>query len=107
MTQCKPRTMRLSRLRRRRVEADFEGGRLTSDGGLLLLREVDRRLGLLDAIDDAIPRQRQGTVGKAFKSHDSVATIVLFELSSVATAREEERQILLLDPPHGPAVAHL
>jgi len=40
------------------VEADFEGGRLTSDGGLLLLREVDRRLGLLDAVDQAIPDPR-------------------------------------------------
>ena len=41
MTQCKRRAMDLSRLRRRIVAADFEGGRLTSDGGLLLLREVE------------------------------------------------------------------
>ena len=40
------------------MEADFEGGRLTADGGLLLLREVDRRLGLLDAIDAVIPDPR-------------------------------------------------
>lgn len=30
--------------------ADFAGGRLTSDAGVLLLREVDRRLGLVDAL---------------------------------------------------------
>jgi hypothetical protein len=30
----------------RRVEADFSGGTLSTDGGVLLLREVDQRLGL-------------------------------------------------------------
>ena len=38
--------------------ADFLGGRLTSDAGVLLLKEVDSRLGLLDAIDEAIPDPR-------------------------------------------------
>ncbi len=28
------------------IEADFEGGALNSDGGLTLLRQVDRKLGL-------------------------------------------------------------
>ena len=58
MTKCKRSATVLKRLRRRSVEADFNGGRLTSDGGLLLLREVDRRLGLLDAVNDAIPDPR-------------------------------------------------
>ncbi len=34
--------------------ADFEGGDLTTDGGLPLLREVDRTIGLIDAFDSAI-----------------------------------------------------
>ena len=34
----------------RRVEADFSGGHLSSDGGALLLRELDRRLGFSAAI---------------------------------------------------------
>lgn len=58
MTQCNGKKLVLSRLGRRRVEADFSGGRLTSDAGLLLLREVDRRLGLLDAANEAIPDPR-------------------------------------------------
>ncbi len=33
----------------RRVEAAFEGGNITSDGGVLLLRQADRRLGLTAA----------------------------------------------------------
>ena len=34
--------------------ADFEGGDLTTDGGLPLLREVDQTIGLIDAFDSAI-----------------------------------------------------
>src|SRR5439155_15273196 len=34
----------------RRVAADFSGGMLSSDGGALLLREVDARLGLSAAL---------------------------------------------------------
>lgn len=33
----------------RRVEADFDGGHVTSDAGVLLLRQADRRLGLTAA----------------------------------------------------------
>lgn len=48
----------LKRLRRQSVESDFQGGTLTSDGGLLLLREVDRKLDLIRRIDKAIPDPR-------------------------------------------------
>jgi hypothetical protein len=58
MTQRKPRKPVLKRLRRRAVDVDFQGGCLTSDAGLLLLRQVDAKLGLLDAINDAIPDPR-------------------------------------------------
>ena len=34
------------RLGRRVIEANFEGGDISSDGGLLLLRRVDERIGL-------------------------------------------------------------
>jgi hypothetical protein len=34
----------------RRVQADFSGGHLSSDGGALLLRQVDRSLGLSRAL---------------------------------------------------------
>lgn len=58
MTHCSRDTMRLSGLGTRRVEADFAGGRLTSDAGLLLLREVARRTGLIDAISACMPDPR-------------------------------------------------
>ena len=47
-----------SPLKRRRVEVNFEGGEITSDGGVLLLREVDRRLRLSEAVSKAIPDHR-------------------------------------------------
>lgn len=58
MTQRKPLKPSLKRLRRRSVEVDFQGGRLTSDAGLLLLRQVDAKLGLLDAVNEVIPDPR-------------------------------------------------
>jgi hypothetical protein len=38
--------------------ADFDGGDLASDGGLPLLREVDRKIGLIDALNAAIDDPR-------------------------------------------------
>ncbi len=58
MTECIPTPLTFSSLGRRRLEADFSGGTLTTDAGALLLREADRRLGLLDALDRAIPDPR-------------------------------------------------
>ena len=46
MTECTGTSPSFSRLRKQEIVADFRGGRLTSDGGALLLREVDRQLGL-------------------------------------------------------------
>jgi DDE family transposase len=43
---------------RRSVLADFAGGAITSDAGALLLRQVDRKLGLIDALDAVIPDPR-------------------------------------------------
>ena len=50
MTKCTGKPLLFSSLRRQKVVADFTGGRLTSDAGGLLLREVDRRCGLTAAL---------------------------------------------------------
>ena len=54
MTECNGLPLEFSSLGRKSFVADFEGGDLTSDGGLALLREVDRKIGLIDALDAAI-----------------------------------------------------
>ncbi|QDV23483.1 hypothetical protein Q31a_17820 [Aureliella helgolandensis] len=59
MTECNTNTMEFTATGRRKLVADFAGGRLTSDAGVLLLREMNRQLGLLDAIDAAIPDPRE------------------------------------------------
>lgn len=58
MTKRKRKRPILKRLRRQAVEVDFDGGTLTSDGGLLLLREVDRKLNLINRVDQAISDPR-------------------------------------------------
>ncbi len=46
MTQCTTRQLEFHGLDRREIVARFDGGEISSDGGALLLREVDQRLGL-------------------------------------------------------------
>ena len=46
MTECYPKPIRFSSVKRRKVEADFSGGAISSNGGIQLLAQVDRRLGL-------------------------------------------------------------
>jgi hypothetical protein len=58
MAECNREVLSFSSLGSRRVEADFSAGSLTTDAGALLLREADLRLGLLDALDRAIPDPR-------------------------------------------------
>jgi hypothetical protein len=58
MTECNPTPLTFSSLGCRRLHADFSGGALTTDAGMLLLRQADKRLGLLDALDRCIPDPR-------------------------------------------------
>ena len=58
MTHCSTAAVNCSSVHGRELVADFTAGRLTSDAGLVLLREADRQIGLLDAIDAAIPDPR-------------------------------------------------
>ena len=58
MTDCNRQAVLFSSLKRQEIRADFAGGTLTSDAGGLLLREVDRRLGLVDALTDCLTDPR-------------------------------------------------
>jgi len=50
MTECHGQKLFFSPLGRKQVGADFSGGTLTSDAGGLLLREAERRLGLVESL---------------------------------------------------------
>ncbi len=60
MTDCSSDQPSFPPCRGRRVEAGFDGGAVTSNGGALLLRAADRRLGLTAAVARRLgdPRQR-------------------------------------------------
>lgn len=58
MTDCNTNPLPFSSLGSRKIQADFNGGSLTSDAGALLLRELDKRIGLIDAINNCIPDPR-------------------------------------------------
>ena len=61
MPKCTQRRIEFGRFGRRVIEADFSGGDLSSDGGLLLLRQVDRHIGLTRAAAAALPDPREPT----------------------------------------------
>ena len=48
----------LPAVRHKKVTADFDGGLISSDGGLVLLREAERRLGLAEALAGCIREWR-------------------------------------------------
>jgi len=56
VTNCTQLPLEFPPLKRHKVEAEFSGGDVTSDGGVLLLRNVDRRLGLLESINVTVWR---------------------------------------------------
>jgi hypothetical protein len=58
MPKCTKNRIEFGRFGRRVIEADFSGGDLSSDGGVLLLRQVDGHLGLSRAAAAAIPDPR-------------------------------------------------
>jgi len=51
-TECIQSRFEFAGVGSRSVVARFDGGKITSDGGGLLLREVDRRIGLLNRLPD-------------------------------------------------------
>jgi hypothetical protein len=59
VTNCTSETIRFPACRKRRVEAGFDGGDVTSNGGVLLLRQADRFLGLAGSVARGLADGRQ------------------------------------------------
>ncbi len=95
MTQCNRGSLVFSSLSRRKISADFDGGRLTSDAGGLLLREVDRRIGLTKQLAECIadPRDPDKVV------HD-VQTMLAQRIYGIALGYEDlnDHDTLRTDP---------
>ena len=66
MTQCDPDPIRFSSVQRRKVEAEFSSGAITGNGGIPLLAEVDRQLGLTRSVSRYLgDSRRQASWGRA------------------------------------------
>jgi len=59
VTNCTQNSIDFPPVKRRQVEANFQGGDITSDGGILLLRQVDRYLGLTEAVSAVLSEARR------------------------------------------------
>jgi len=60
MTKCTTRRVQFPGVNLLRVEADFSGGEVTSEGGSLLLRQADKKINLLRRVASVLPESRQG-----------------------------------------------
>ncbi len=95
MTECTRKSLIFSRLKKQRIVADFEGGRLTSDGGALLLREVDRQLGLTASLAACVADPREPA-----KITHHLRTLLVQRIFGIALGYEDlnDHQTLRDDP---------
>ena len=72
MTNCTPLQLQFPGFKHRKIEASFSGGHVSSDaGGCLLLRQADRRLGLLKEVSRNLSDPRR----KKSCEHDLVSLV--------------------------------
>ena len=71
MTNCTQESFQFPVLKRRIVEVNFQGGDISSDGGVLLLQQVDRRLGLSEALAHTLNDPRR----QASVEHNSLSLL--------------------------------
>lgn len=95
MTECNRQPLLFSSLGSQKVVADFDGGRLTSDAGGLLLREVDRRIGLTSALAGCISDPRDPA-----KITHELRTLLAQRIFGIALGYEDlnDHQTLRDDP---------
>jgi hypothetical protein len=84
MVDATPFLPGLSPVQGKAVVARFDGGRLSSEGGLLVLREVERRLGLADRLAACLndPRTPEKIVHR-------LAEIIRFRMLMIAAGYED------------------
>jgi Transposase DDE domain group 1 len=84
MVEVTPFLPSLSPVQGKSVVARFDGGRLSSEGGLLALREIERRLGVADRLAGCLkdPRMPEKVVHR-------LAEIIRFRLLMIAAGYED------------------
>ena len=84
MIEDTPLPFALPAVSRKKVTADFAGGLISSDGGLVLLREAERRLGLAEALAGCIRERRDP--GRVVHT---LAAMLRFRMFAIACGYED------------------
>src|SRR6516165_8811618 len=84
MVDATPFLPGLSPVQGKTVVALFDGGRLSSEGGLLVLREIERRLGLADRLAACLKDKRSPE-----KVVHRLAEIIRFRMLMIAAGYED------------------
>ena len=100
-TQCKPLSFAFQGCQGRRVAAAFDGRAITSNAGVLLLREIDRSVGLLDQVADCFTDYRDPRL-----TEHSVGTLVRQRVMGITLGYEDlnDHDQLRQEPCSGPAL---
>ena len=91
MTKCTQESFNFPDVKRRSVEVNCQGGDITSDGGVLLLRQVDKRLDLSKAVSKALTDSRR----RASCKHDVLSLLRqrVYALASVYEDLNDHEQL--------------
>ncbi len=65
MNENIPLPFNLPAVARKKVSAAFDGGRITSDGGVMLLAQAERQLGIADRLARVIPDSTSSAASSA------------------------------------------
>ena len=84
MQDCATTTMRFDTQTALVLEAAFDGGRITSDGGLVWLSRMDSEMGLCEAISECVPEWRTR------KGRHSLASLVKQRVFQIACGYEDQ-----------------
>ena len=84
MQDCATTTMRFETQTNLALEAAFDGGRITSDGGLVWLSRMDSELGLCEAISECVEEWRTR------KGRHSLASLIKQRVFQIASGYEDQ-----------------
>ena len=84
MTDATPLPFDLPSVRRKKLTVDFDGGNQSSDGGLLLLRHAERKLGVCGRLANAMPDRRD-----ASRIRHEMFEMVMTRVSAIACGHKD------------------
>jgi hypothetical protein len=84
MTDCATQLMRFETHSSLALEAAFDGGRITSDGGLVWLAKMDSELGLCERISEHVPEWRNR------KGHHSLVSLIRQRIFQIACGYDDQ-----------------